>query len=644
MAVTPRFGVAVFYFRKTSYRLHVATVVKTCYDEVIIPNNKESIFMNLHAIHHLPDANYAYPYDKETLHLRLRTAKDDVNQVTLHAGDPYEWKSGGGGGNLNAEGAMGWVYEEIVMQKEASTDLFDFWFAEVKPPYRRSRYGFMIENDQQKVFCGDTGLFVLDADNEAAVLGHIGNYFCHPFLNAADVFETPEWAKNTVWYQIFPERFNNADPTISPEGVLPWGSEDPWWYTFFGGDLLGITEKLDYLVDLGINGIYLCPIFTSPSTHKYDTEDYFEIDPHFGTKETFRQFVELAHAKGIKIMLDMVVNHCGYNFGPWQDVLAHGENSEYKDWFHIRNFPVSRVEEEGLPNYDAFAFSKRMPKMRTENPAVRDYFLKVARYWVEEFDIDGWRLDVANEVDHVFWREFRKEVRAVKDDIYILGEVWHDANPWLRGDQFDAVMNYPLTNAINDFIAKDKMTAKEFVDTIARVQVMYSRNVAEVNFNLLGSHDTARLLTLCNDNKQKALLAYTFLITQPGSPCVYYGDEIGMNGGNDPGCRKCMVWDEDLQDHDMFTYFKNIINLRKKHPALRSIEMKWLATGDEEVLLFKKIAPNETIYVVINNSDAIKTVDLSTILTDNHTDLLTTKTLASTSETTILPYTALWLK
>ena len=600
--------------------------------------------MNLHAIHHLPDANYAYPYDKETLHLRLRTAKDDATKVTLRAGDPYEWKSGGGGGNLNSEGAKGWVHEEIVMQKEASTELFDFWFAEVKPPYRRARYGFVIEDDQQKVFCGDTGLFVLTTDNEHSVLGHIGNYFCHPFLNAADVFKTPDWVKNTVWYQIFPERFNNADASIDPAGVLPWASKDPSYDTFFGGDILGITEKLDYLADLGINGIYLCPIFKSPSTHKYDTEDYFEIDPQFGTKETFKQFVEAAHAKGIKVMLDMVVNHCGYNFGPWQDVLEHGENSEYKDWFHIRNFPVVRDEEPVMPNYDAFAFSKRMPKMKTENPAVRDYFLDVARYWTEEFNIDAWRLDVANEVDHVFWREFRKMLHSIKNDIYILGEVWHDSNPWLRGDQFDAVMNYPLTNAINDFMARDKTTAEQFVNDIARVQTMYSRNVTEVNFNLLNSHDTERLLTTCKGDKRKALLAYTFLMTQPGSPCVYYGDEIGMDGHHDPDCRKCMIWDENEQDHKMFATFKHLIALRKNHPALRACNTECFATSDPDIILFKKSAPDEEIYILINNTENTKTIDLSNILPKEYTDLLTNKTFGSTAVTEIPSYSSLWLK
>ena len=589
--------------------------------------------MNLHAILHLPDSNYAYAYNRKTLHIRLRTAKNDVDRVTIRSGDPYQWVVGGGGGNLNAEGAAGWVCDHSPMEKEASTELFDFWIAEVKPPFRRTRYGFLIESGSQKFFYGEGGIFNLNGTDALQVQNQLGfgNYFCFPFLNAADVFDTPEWVKNTVWYQIFPERFANGDESLNPDGTLEWGSCDPTPFSFFGGDIQGISDKLDYLANLGINGIYTCPIFKSPSTHKYDTEDYFEIDPHFGSKDTFKRFVQLAHEKGIKIMLDIVVNHCGYNFAPWEDVLKNGENSKYKDWFHVRNFPVVKIDEEALPNYDAFSFAKKMPKMRTENPEVRDFFLKVARYWTKEFNIDGWRLDVANEVDHVFWREFRKEVRSIKDDIYILGEIWHDANPWLKGDQFDAVMNYPLTEQVKNYIAKNTMTASEFKESISKVGIMYSRNVSEVNFNLLNSHDTERILTTCKGDKQRVLLAYAFLMVYPGSPCIYYGDEIGMDGKDDPLCRKCMIWTEELQDLEMLESFKKMIDLRKKYSAMGSTNLEWITVNDQEnYILFKKSTTSEEIYVVLNNSNSEKLVDLSVIPLGVYTNLLTDKRIDST--------------
>jgi len=586
--------------------------------------------MNIHGFLHIPDSNYAYAYDNETLHIRLRTVKEDALNVTLRAGDPYDWTAGGGGGNLNAQGAKGWVYEEVVMEKEATTELFDFWFAKIKPPYRRLRYGFFVEDANQKVFYGEGGVLNLEDANNFQAAGELINNFCHPFLNAADVFKAPEWVKSTVWYQIFPDRFSNGDPRINPKGCLDWGSIDPTAYTFFGGDIQGIINRLDYLVELGITGIYTCPIFESSSTHKYDTMDYFAIDPQFGDKEVFREFVKLAHERGIRVMLDIVVNHCGYLFGPWQDVITHGENSKYKDWFHIKNFPVVTIDEDERANYDTFAFGKRMPKMKTENPEVRDFFLDVATYWIREFDIDGWRLDVSNEVDHAFWREFRKTVLSVKKDVYILGEIWHDSNPWLKGDQFDAVMNYPLTNAILDFIAKGKTRATQFKNDISKIQTMYSLNVSEVNFNLLNSHDTERILTTCGGNKDKVVLAYSFLMTLPGTPCIYYGDEIGMDGGDDPGCRKCMIWDESKQDLEMFSSFKKVIELRKTYPAMSSTSIKWIFTHDEEnLVLLKKEHPDGNIYVLLNNSNTSTSVDLSILPADSYNDLITDRAICT---------------
>ena len=497
--------------------------------------------MNLHAIYHRPNQNYAYSYDAKTIHLRLRTAKNDIKQVTVKFGDPYHWIRGGGSGNLNAEGAQGWISHEIKMKKEASTDLFDFWFVSVNPEFRRMRYAFIVEDESEQVLFGEKKIVSLTQDEKTNYphLNDIGNFFCFPFLNPADIFNAPKWVKSTVWYQIFPERFANANPDLNPENTVEWGSIDPKGDTFYGGDLEGVIKNLDHLQELGINGIYFCPIFKSPSTHKYDTTDYFEIDPQFGDKETFKRLVKEAHKRGIKIMLDAVFNHCGWNFPQWQDVIKYKEKSTYKDWFHIRKFPLIEndfdpLTQPGGLNYDAFAFAQNMPKLNTENPEVIDYFLEVGRYWIREFDIDGWRLDVANEVDHTFWRLFRNAVREVKEDVYILGEIWHDSQPWLNGDQFDAVMNYPLGDAILKYVAQDKITSSEFSLALNKVLTDYARNVNEVAFNLLDSHDTQRLLTVCGGHKQKALLAYTLQMTQTGTPCIYYGGEIGLDGGADP--------------------------------------------------------------------------------------------------------------
>ena len=608
--------------------------------------------MNLHAIYHRPNQNYAYSYDAKTIHLRLRTAKNDVKQVTVKFGDPYHWIRGGGGGNLNAEGAQGWISHEIKMKKEASTDLFDFWFVSVNPEFRRMRYAFIVEDESEQVLFGEKKIVPLTEDDKTnyPYLNDIGNFFCFPFLNPADIFNAPKWVKSTVWYQIFPERFANANPDLNPENTVEWGSIDPEGNTFYGGDLEGVIKNLDHLQELGINGIYFCPIFKSPSTHKYDTTDYFEIDPQFGDKKTFKRLVEEAHKRGIKIMLDAVFNHCGWNFPQWQDVIKYKEKSTYKDWFHIHKFPLIEkdfdpIAKPGGLNYDTFAFAKGMPKLNTENPEVIDYFLEVGRYWVREFDIDGWRLDVANEVDHTFWRLFRNAVREVKEDVYILGEIWHDSQPWLNGDQFDAVMNYPLGDAILKYVAQDKITSSEFSLALNKVLTDYARNVNEVAFNLLDSHDTQRLLTVCGGHKQKALLAYTLQMTQTGTPCIYYGGEIGLDGGADPLCRKCMIWDEEEQDRDMFDYLKQLIHLRKTHSSLTSPNLEWLSTNDEDsYVVFKKESDVETTYVVINNSNKKQMINLSFMPKGAYNELLSKTEVIIDTLLPVKPYTAYILK
>ncbi|WP_217586516.1 glycoside hydrolase family 13 protein [Lentibacillus saliphilus] len=556
------------------------------------------------AIYHRPKNNFAYAYDDKTLHIMLQSQKDDVQAVNLIYGDPYDWDEGQ------------WVFQTLPMEKVGSTLLHDFWKAAVTPNFRRMRYGFACTDEVETVYYTERG-FYTEAPRDTAF------YFCFPFLNSIDVFKAPEWVKDTVWYQIFPERFANGDRENDPEGALEWGSATPEPDNFFGGDLQGIIDHLDDLVDLGINGIYLTPIFKAYSNHKYDTIDYMEIDPQFGDKETFRTFVEACHARGIRVMLDAVFNHSGFYFPPFQDVLENGEASKYKDWFHIWDFPVV---SEPRPNYDTFAFGGWMPKLNTENPDVKRYLLDVARYWVEEFDIDGWRLDVANEVDHAFWRDFREVVKAIKPDVYILGEIWHDAMPWLQGDQFDAVMNYPFTNNAIDFFAKHAMSSSDFANAMTQVQVMYPDHINEVAFNLLDSHDTPRILTLAGGKRDRVRLLYMFQLSYTGTPCIYYGDEIGMDGGQDPGCRACMEWNEAKQDRDMFQFVQALIRLRKEEPAFGNrgafrildapekddyiVYEKSTYAGGQAAAFENGDAAAQTLVFVINNGEDDLTINL----------------------------------
>ncbi|MFD3449330.1 alpha-glycosidase [Microbacteriaceae bacterium 4G12] len=542
-------------------------------------------------IYHRPKDNYAYAYNETTLHIRLRTKKNDVDAVSLIYGDPYEWQDGK------------WITTTMPMKKSGSTDLFDYWFVSIEPKLKRLRYGFELKNSKETIVYTERGFF------SEAPTDDTSYYFCFPFIHGKDVFTAPSWVKDTVWYQIFPERFANGDPTCNPKDTLPWGSVEPTPSNFFGGDFAGIIDHLDHLAELGISGIYFTPIFAAHSNHKYDTIDYMEIDPQFGTKETFKKLVEACHERGIKIMLDAVFNHSGYFFDKFQDVLKKGDQSNYKDWFHIHEFPIVT---KPLPNYDTFAFTSDMPKLNTAHKDVKEYLLEVGRYWVREFHIDGWRLDVANEVDHSFWREFRHEVKALNPDVYILGEIWHDALPWLQGDQFDAVMSYPVTNALLSYFAKETMQASQFMHQITEALHSYSMNVNEAAFHLLDSHDTPRILTTCGGNKEKLKLLYVFQLSFIGSPCIYYGDEIGMDGGMDPGCRKCMVWDEEKQDRELFGHIQTLISLRKQYKAFGGHgSFQWVEANDKEnYISYTKTYGTETIFFVLNPTNSEVTVPI----------------------------------
>jgi len=506
--------------------------------------------MELSAIYHRPESEFAYLYKDKTMHIRIRTKRGDIERVNLHYGDPFIFIED--------------HYEDSKeMVKVTSDALFDYWQVEVSVGYARLQYLFEIKDKQgQSILYGDKGC----VENTLENLHYEGNGFKLPYIHEIDACHVPDWVSKMVWYQIFPERFANGNPEISPEGSLAWDSSiTPKSEDFFGGDLQGIIDHLDYLQDLGITGLYLCPIFESPSNHKYNTTDYFEIDRHFGDKETFRKLVDQAHQRGMKIMLDAVFNHIGNQSPQWQDVLKHGENSAYKDWFHVQEFPVTKdklANPRKLP-YHTFAFESYMPKLSTANPQVRDYLLSVATYWIEEFNIDAWRLDVANEVDHQFWRDFRKAVLAKKTDLYILGEVWHTSQPWLNGDEFHAVMNYPLSDSIKDYFLRGVKKTSQFIDEINGQSMYYRQQISEVMFNLLDSHDTERILATAKGDGQLVKSALACLFLQRGTPCFYYGTELELDGGPDPDCRRVMPWERISSDNDMLDFMKKLIQLRK---------------------------------------------------------------------------------
>ena len=545
--------------------------------------------MELTAIYHRQESEYAYLYKEGQVHIRIRTKKEDIEKILLHYGDPFIFLEDS--------------YEDAKeMVKVTSDALFDYWQVAVSVDFGRLQYLFELKDKEgQSVLYGDKGF----TDNSPENLHHEGNGFKLPYIHEIDGCQVPEWVSKTVWYQIFPERFANGNADLSPEGALAWDAAiSPKPTDFFGGDLQGIIEHLDYLQDLGITGLYLCPIFESPSNHKYNTTDYFEIDRHFGDKETFRKLVEQAHLRGMKVMLDAVFNHMGDQSAQWQDVLKHGEKSEYKDWFHIQEFPVTNdklMNPKELP-YHTFAFASYMPKLNTANPEVKDYLLRVAIYWVEHFDIDAWRLDVANEVDHQFWRDFRKSVLAKKPDLYILGEVWHTSQPWLNGDEFHAVMNYPLSDSIKDYFLSRSKKTSQFIAEINCQSMYYKQQISEVMFNLLDSHDTERILTTAQGDIQLVKSALAFLFLQRGTPCIYYGTELELGGGMDPDCRRVMPWGRVSSSNDMLNFMKNLIQLRKDVADIIQHGKFTLEEIDPNVLALEWQHDHQEIRAIFNQS------------------------------------------
>ncbi|WP_265459843.1 glycoside hydrolase family 13 protein [Enterococcus sp. HY326] len=552
--------------------------------------------MNTAALYHRPESEFAYLYTPDKMRIRLRTGRQDARKVALIKGDPYQIDSDR------------WYLDKTPMAKLLSTDLHDYWEIEVGAEFRRLQYGFYVEGyDGLELLYCDQGVYPYTEEN----LANANFYFRMPYFQEIDRFKAPAWVKDTVWYQIFPERFANGNPKNDPEGTLPWGSKLPDREDFFGGDLQGVLDHLDYLSDLGITGIYFCPIFRATSNHKYDTIDYFEIDPDFGDKKLFKKLVDEAHKRGMRIMLDAVFNHMG-DFSPqWQDVIKNGAKSKYKDWFHIHNFPVDDYQMTDLPetaanlNYDTFAFTPHMPKLNTANKEVQKYLLDIAGYWIREFDIDGWRLDVANEVDHHFWKLFHTEVTGLKKDFYILGEIWHSSQSWLQGDEFHAVMNYAFTDNIKDFFFEKKFSAAKMVSGLNQQQLLYRDQANEVTFNLLDSHDTARVLTLSQGNKELTKAALAFMFLQKGSPCIYYGTEIGMEGADDPDCRRCMIWEPENQDLDMLAFTKKLIALRKEYSDLITYgQLDWLqADEDSDSVIFRKRYGNQELVASFNESE-----------------------------------------
>ena len=376
----------------------------------------------------------------------------------------------------------------------------------------------------------------------------------------------PSWTKDAIFYQIFPDRFCRSERYRAIGKFVPWDTL-PTRENMFGGNLAGIIDKLEYIASLGVNAVYLCPIFKSNSNHRYHTVDYFEIDPVLGTLKDFDNLVKKAHKLGLRVILDGVFNHCSRGFFQFNSLMELGKNSPYVDWFHVHGWPLHAYS--GKPNYDCWWGFPALPKFNTDNPDVREYLFSVGEYWMKR-GIDGWRLDVPNEIDDdSFWQEFRRRIKAINPEAYIVGEIWDEPSRWLKGDQFDGVMNYPLRRAVLAYLFDEKpINLAEFAK---RLRDAFPKDRFGVPMNLLGSHDTIRLASLPCSNLQRVKLALAILFFLPGAPCVYYGDEIGMEGGKDPDNRRTFPWGmlSDGRRSPIFRFLNELITLRNEERVLR---------------------------------------------------------------------------
>ncbi|MDJ0728653.1 MAG: glycoside hydrolase family 13 protein [Crocosphaera sp.] len=439
--------------------------------------------------------------------------------------------------------------------------------------------------------------------------------------------KTPDWVKHAVFYQIYPDAFARKVPPHQ-KWLLDVPLEDwdasPTFQGYKGGNLWGVIDKLDYLQDLGVTALYFTPIFRSASNHRYHTQDYYAIDPLLGEREAFDQLLKTAHDKGFKVVLDGVFNHASRGFFFFNDILENGPNSPWLDWFKIEGWPLSAYDGSRPANYVSWIDYRALPQFNHHNPGVREYIMQVGEYWLKQ-GIDGWRLDVPNCVEAPgFWEEFRERVKSINSEAYIVGEIAFDATQWLDGKQFDGVMNYPFGRLTAGFIIGDRVdkdTIPHFYEPYETLDAAgYAKGIEELlarhpweiqltQLNLLDSHDMPRFLSIANGDRTSAKLGTLLLFTFPGTPNLFYGDEIGIEGSHDPDARKGFPT-EDKWDQEALAYHKQLIQIRKKYTALRTGDYQTLY-AKEQVYILARILGEEMLIIAVNNGKEKAEINLS---------------------------------
>ena len=515
-------------------------------------------------------SEYAFALDDTHYIFRLRTGKGEAESVRFYYAD-------------RAVMTPKLQFAPLPMEKFRTDRYFDWYEIRLETRFERIAYYFELQN-------GVETLFYYGDCYEMAGTPTRADYFQLPFNHRADRFAAPAWTRDAVVYNIFPDSFA-AGKRLAPNGAPPCR----------GGTVRGVTENLDYIASLGFNCIYLNPIFAARSYHRYDTLDYYRIDPHMGAEDDLRDLVRRAHALGIRVILDGVFNHVSSDHPFFRDVLEKGRASRYYSCFYALP-ETPRLPAAGeLPGYTCFSYVADMPKTNTADPFLQQYFCDVGANWGRKFDVDGWRLDVANELDDGFLRAFRASVKAAKSDALIVGEVWENAAHYLGGDMLDSAMNYDFRRYCRRFFAEQTVDAETFDTNVSTLLLRYNENALFAQLNLLDSHDVSRFLSLCGGKTERMELAVLLQMTFPGSPAIFYGDEIGLSGPSDPGCRMAMQWDGEKQDRQLLNWYRQLISLRLASDSLTDGDYRTVLADDgANVYAFSRAVPGEQTIVILN--------------------------------------------
>ena len=535
--------------------------------------------MNFAAIEHRPVSEYCHGLDEGRIVYRLRCARGDLERVTLSYGD-------------TACRVTPIIFTPVEMELAASDEYHDYWQAVVESKYYRVYYYFTL-------YGGGEWTYYYGGEFTKSLVDDRSEYFKLPINHRADIARVPDWARDAVVYNIFPDSFASGEGSIAGSGAELFHNGQRVRGRL-GGTLDGVAANAKYIRSMGFNCVYLNPIFAAGEYHKYDTIDYMHVDPCFGGDGAMRRMVKALHAEGIRVIIDGVFNHCGWRFWAFEDVIKNQERSRYRDWFYGLTFPVERpADPEAYPGYTTYAYERMMPKLNTANREVREYLCGVGQYWIEEFGVDGWRLDVASEVDDGFWRAFRAAVKAVKPDALLIGEVWETARHWLDGDMFDSTMNYDFRKHCRRFFAEGSLDAYGFAARCSDMLMRYKLQMTGVQMNLLDSHDVSRFLSVCGGDKRRYRLALLFLMCFVGMPMLFYGDELGMEGVAELDYRSPMPWgggDTHLRD-----FVRRAIALRHERTELRCGSFRVIsAQPGSGLLAFERRYGGKALAVCLN--------------------------------------------